>query len=81
MHLVAAKFVPRILTADQKYPAVSGENKMAVIHHPPYSPDLIPCDFFLFPKIKLKLKGHRFDIIEEIQDESLDTCTTCSQLT
>jgi hypothetical protein len=28
------------------------------------------CDFFLFPKIKLKLKGRRFDTIEEIQAES-----------
>jgi hypothetical protein len=39
---------------------------------PPYSPDLAPCDFFLFPKIKLKLKYS----IEEIQAESqraLDT--------
>ncbi|KAI8430490.1 hypothetical protein MSG28_000750 [Choristoneura fumiferana] len=24
---------------------------------PPYSPDLAPCDFYLFPKIKEKLKG------------------------
>jgi hypothetical protein len=49
---------------------------MAVIPHPPYFPDLAPCDFFLFPKMKLKLKGHRFDTIEEIQAESqrvLDT--------
>jgi hypothetical protein len=43
---------------------------MAVIAHPPYSPDLTPCDFFLFPKIKLKLKGCRFDTTEEIQAES-----------
>jgi hypothetical protein len=43
---------------------------MAVIPHPPYSPDLAPCDFFLFPKMKLKLKGRRFDTIEEIQAES-----------
>jgi hypothetical protein len=28
-----------------------------VIPHPPYSPDLAPCDLFLFPKMKLKLKG------------------------
>jgi hypothetical protein len=49
---------------------------MAVISHPSYSPDLASCDFFLFPKSKLKLKGRRFDAIEEIQDESqrvLDT--------
>jgi hypothetical protein len=42
---------------------------MTVIPHPPYSPDLAPCDFFLFPKMKLKLKGRRFDTIEEIQAE------------
>jgi hypothetical protein len=49
---------------------------MAVIPQPPYSPDLAPCYFYLFPKIKLKLKGRRFDTIEEIQVESqrvLDT--------
>jgi hypothetical protein len=43
---------------------------MVAIPHPPYSTDLAPCDFFLFPKLKLKLKGRRFDTIEEIQAES-----------
>jgi histone-lysine N-methyltransferase SETMAR len=43
---------------------------MAVIPHLLYSPDLAPCDFFLFPKMKLKLEGRRFDIIEVIQAES-----------
>lgn len=28
---------------------------------PPYSPDLSPSDFFLFPKIKTMLKGRRFE--------------------
>jgi len=45
------------------------KNKMASIPHTPYSLYLAPCDFFLFPKIKLKLKGRRFDTIEEIQAE------------
>jgi hypothetical protein len=51
---------------------------MDVIPHPPSFLDLDPCDFFLFPKMKLKLKGRRFDAIEEIQVESqrvLDTLT------
>jgi hypothetical protein len=51
---------------------------MAVIPHSPYSPDLAPREFFLFPKIKLKLKGHLFDTTEEIQAKSqsvLDTLT------
>jgi hypothetical protein len=43
---------------------------MAVIPHQSYSPELAPCDFFLFPKMKLKLKGRRFDTTEKIQSES-----------
>ncbi|UYV72492.1 hypothetical protein LAZ67_9003387 [Cordylochernes scorpioides] len=30
-----------------------------VIPHPPYSPDLAPCDFFLFPRLKREMKGNR----------------------
>ena len=33
----------------------------AQLQQPPYSPDLAPCDFFLFPRLKKVLKGHRFD--------------------
>ena len=29
-----------------------------VLEHPPYSPDLAPCDFYLFPKINPVLKGN-----------------------
>jgi hypothetical protein len=42
---------------------------MAVIPHPPHSSYLAPCDFSQFLKMKLKLKGRRFDTIEEIQAE------------
>jgi len=28
------------------------KNNIAVLEQPPYSPDLAPCDFFLFPKLK-----------------------------
>jgi len=34
---------------------------------PPYSPDLAPCDFFLFPQLKKTMKGRRFDYVEDIQ--------------
>jgi hypothetical protein len=51
---------------------------MVIVPQPPYSSDLAPRDFFLFPKMKLKLKGHQFDTNQEIQAESqrvLDTLT------
>jgi len=43
---------------------------MTVVPHHPYSPDLAPSDFFLFPKLKMKLKGRRCQTLEEIQAES-----------
>ena len=29
-----------------------------LLAHPPYSPDLAPCDYFLFPFLKQQLRGH-----------------------
>jgi transposase len=52
---------------------------MTVVCHPPYSPDLAPYDFFLFPKMKIKLKGRRFDTVEEIQAESQKVLNTLTQ--
>ena len=46
------------------------KNEATVVPQPPYSPDLAPADFFLFPKLKSTLKGHRFDTFDEIQKNS-----------
>jgi transposase len=46
------------------------QNSIITLPRPPYSLDLAPCDFFLFPKMKLQLKGRRFEGVEEIQRES-----------
>ena len=43
-------------------------------YSPLYSPDLAPCDFWLFPKLKSLLKGKRFQTAGEIQE------TTTKQL-
>ena len=40
---------------------------VAVLHHPPYSPDLAPSDYFLFRRFKFPLKGRHFQTVEEIQ--------------
>ena len=37
------------------------EHSIALLRHPPYSPDIAPCDFWLFPKLKKWLKRQRFD--------------------
>ncbi|KAI6650686.1 Transposase [Oopsacas minuta] len=35
--------------------------KIVELDHPPYSPDLAPCDFWLFPKLKKHLSGRKFE--------------------
>jgi len=39
---------------------VLDKRKVKVIPHPPYSPDLSPCDFFLFPKLKKFISCRRY---------------------
>ena len=34
--------------------------KVKVLNHLPYSPDLRPCDFFLFPRLKKMLSGNKY---------------------
>jgi len=45
--------------------------KTVTMHQSPYSPNMAPCDFFLFPKIKRTLKGRRFIRIDDIKSASL----------
>jgi hypothetical protein len=42
---------------------------MINVPHPPYSPDSAPCDFALFLKLKMKLKGQRFETVSDTQRE------------
>ena len=46
------------------------KNNTVIMPQPPYSPDLAPCDFFLFPRLKSPMKGRRFAKFEEIKTES-----------
>lgn len=43
------------------------KKQICLIAHPPYSPDLSPCDYFLFPKLKTAMKGHFYDNVPAIQ--------------
>jgi hypothetical protein len=43
------------------------KHSIPVVPHPPYSPDLAPCNFFFFLRLKSALKGKRFQDIVEIQ--------------
>ena len=45
------------------------------VSHPPYSPDLAPCDFRLFPK----LRGCRYETIEVIKEAMTKVIDTLTQ--
>ncbi|UYV78187.1 hypothetical protein LAZ67_16000409 [Cordylochernes scorpioides] len=46
------------------------KNNTLMMPQPPYSPDLAPCDFFLFPKLKRPVKGRRYATLDEIKTAS-----------
>ena len=43
------------------------------------SPDLAACDFYLFPNLKSKLKGHHFGTTENIQKIVTDELNTLTE--
>jgi transposase len=43
-------------------------NGITTIPQPPYSPDLAPADFFLFPKVKSSLKGHNHGTLSAVKE-------------
>ena len=45
------------------------------VPQPPYSPDLAPCDFWLFPK----LRGCRYETIEEMKEAVMKVIDTLTQ--
>ena len=45
------------------------------VAHSPYSPDLAPCDFLLFPK----LRGCRYETIEEMKGAVTKVIDTLTQ--
>ena len=42
------------------------ENRIATLPHPAYSPDLAPCDFWLFPKLKELLAGNKYTRVQDL---------------
>ena len=49
------------------------------VPQPPYSPDLAPCDFCLFPKLKEKHRGCRYETIEKMKEAVTKVIDTPTQ--
>ena len=46
------------------------KHEITQVTQPCFRPDLVPCNFLLFPKLKSPLKGKRFQIVNEIQENT-----------
>jgi len=55
------------------------QQKVTVLNHPLYSPDLAPADYFLFPKVKSHMKWRLFDLISYIQTAVTSTLNTIAK--
>ena len=50
---------PPLISVRLLSPFLASE-KVKVLNHPPYSPDLSPRDFILFPRLKKMLSGNKY---------------------
>jgi hypothetical protein len=71
MRNVCAQMVPNELHEEQKHGTVLREfvatKQITVLEQHACSPDLDPNDFFVFPKMKMILKGRHFNDIYDIR--------------
>jgi transposase len=52
---------------------------ITVLENPPYSPDLAPCNFYFFPKIKSVLKGTHFLSAEDVKAKTMEILNSLSE--
>ena len=73
---VCERFIPHKLNATSHRSTLVTDfltrNRILTINHSPYSPDMAPCDFYLFGKLHLAMKGKRFASVEAIQKACTD---------
>ena len=74
LHDNAPAHTPAIVTAFLK------KEKVTVLPHPTYSPDLAPCDFFLVPKLKAFLAGRKYQSRQALGSAILSVPYYCAQI-
>jgi transposase len=54
---------------------------LEVLPYPPYSPDMSPPDFDLFPKLKINMRGVRFSTLEDLRVVAVPETRTAANST
>jgi len=55
-----------LILHDNARPHIDKVVRELVLPHPPYSPDISPPDFDLFPKFKTNMRSVRFSTLEDL---------------
>jgi hypothetical protein len=63
VHVDPLKTTHRAVTSNE----FLAKHNILWLPHPPYSPDLALCNFYLFLQLKKTMKNSRFDYVEEIK--------------
>ena len=74
-------FSPVQCTSPRLHPCHRHLTKIGIkiVRHLPYSPDLAPCDFWIFPKLKEKLRSCRYETIVEMKEAMTKVIDTLTQ--
>ena len=81
LQIGSVTFPPGQCTSSQLRPChrLFDQDGIKTVPQPPYSPDLAPCDFWLFPKLKEKHRGCRYETIEEMKEAVTKVIDTLTQ--
>jgi len=69
-------FAPGQCASPQQFLA---NKNITVLQYPPYSPDLAPCDFCIFPQIKSVLKGTHFVSVEYVKVKTVEILNSLTE--
>ena len=80
--LVIGSFIMTTLSAHASHLVqnVSVKHQATHMTQSPYSPDLAPCDFWLFPKLTSPLKRKRFQTIDNIWENTMGQVLAMGEL-
>ena len=79
MRKISAKFVPRLLRELHPCHRLFDQDEHQDSSSALYSPNLAPCDFWLFPKLKENLRGCCYETNEEMKEAVTKVIDTLTQ--
>jgi hypothetical protein len=74
--ILRASSQQRALTQSIVSSWISGEKYIPMLPQAPYDPELLPCDFYVFPKLKSRVNSCRLQTLGSVQKAVDDAIKT-----